>query len=414
MTAMNSEGILKTCGKALLPAVLLLAGAWPLSADTVTLPVAASVVRPVAPFFSDVRVFNTSYTSAVTVTAVYRCFGCASAVAPQVFTLQPRESKAFDDISNQLFGVPNSLGAIEFSTPDAGGIVVTSRLYSPLAPPATTGSVGMFIPGLPSSSAKVVTVLTSLMNGDFRTNIGVYNPNAVGVTATLRLFDGPVLLGTFPVTLGPQTGAQVNDIYGQLKFGTLKTTNGYCTVESSAAGAPLFTYAAEADNTTQDTIFVVGTDDVPAPPGFDPPTATATATPSGPTATPTPPPVADTPTPTPTPTAPATVVIGLSATQFQWTFTGDGASDSTLTVRVGQTYQLQIRDGDRAGTTAHGFSGIPSLGLPALALTAGGAAKTVTFTPNASQVGDAFFSCSESGCGTGHDNMLGTVRVVSP
>src|SRR5438552_13169528 len=154
MTAMNPEGILKTCGKALLP-VLLLAGAWPLFGDTVTLPVAASVVRPVAPFFSDVRVFNTSYTSAVTVTAVYRCFGCASAVAPQVFTLQPRESRAFDDISNQLFGVPNSLGAIEFSTvATPGGIVVTSRLYSPLAPPATTGSVGMFIPGLPSSAAK--------------------------------------------------------------------------------------------------------------------------------------------------------------------------------------------------------------------------------------------------------------------
>src|SRR5207245_2016561 len=70
--------------------------------ETVTLPVAASVVRPVAPFFSDVRVFNTSYTSVLTVTAVYRCFGCASAVPPQTFTLSPRESKAFDDISNQL------------------------------------------------------------------------------------------------------------------------------------------------------------------------------------------------------------------------------------------------------------------------------------------------------------------------
>src|SRR5258706_9962804 len=193
MSAMNSEGILKTCGRALLPAALLLAGAWPLFAETVTLRVVASVVRPVAPFFSDVRVFNASYTSAVTVTAVYRCFGCASAVAPQVFTLQPRESRAFDDISNQLFGVPNSLGAIEFSTPGAGGIVVTSRLYSPLAPPATTGSGGLFIPGLPSSSAKVVTELTNLLNGAFRSNIGVYNPQPGGVTATLRVFDRPGL-----------------------------------------------------------------------------------------------------------------------------------------------------------------------------------------------------------------------------
>jgi heme/copper-type cytochrome/quinol oxidase subunit 2 len=109
-------------------------------------------------------------------------------------------------------------------------------------------------------------------------------------------------------------------------------------------------------------------------------------------------------------------VIGLSATQFQWTFTGDGASGSTLVVRVGQAYQLQIRDGDRAGTTAHGFSGIPSLGLAALALTAGGAPKSLTFTPDASKLGQHFFSCSESTCGTGsqHDGMLGTIRVVNP
>src|SRR6185295_2727431 len=94
------------------------------------------------------------------------------------------------------------------------------------------------------------------------------------------------------------TGAQVNDIYGRVNFGSLKTTNGYCTVESSVATAPLFTYAAQADNTTQDTIFVVGTEDVPAPPGFNPPTATASVP-----ATPTPTPIAQTPTPTPTPPA---------------------------------------------------------------------------------------------------------------
>jgi heme/copper-type cytochrome/quinol oxidase subunit 2 len=305
---------------------------------------------------------------------------------------------------------------VEFSTPGAAGIVVTSRLYSPLAPPATSGSVGMFVPGLPSSSAKAVTALTNLMNGDFRTNIGVYNPNAVAVTATVRLFDGPVLLGTMPVSLGPQSGGQVNDIYGQLKFGALKTTNGYSTVDSGAETAPLFTYAAEADNTTQDTIFVVGAEDVPAPPGFNPPTATATLTPGLPTLTPTLPPPADTPTPTRTPTALASVVIDLAATQFQWTFAGDGANGSTLAARVGQLYQLQIRDADPPGTAAHGFSGIPSLGLSAVLLVAGGPPKTLTFTPDVTQLGAAFFSCSESTCGTGeqHDNMLGTLRVVNP
>ncbi len=381
--------------------LLLLAG--PLLAETVTLPVAASVVRPVAPFFSDVRVFNTSYTSVVTVTAVYRCFGCASAVPPQVFTLSPRESKAFDDISNQLFGVPNSLGAVEFSTPGSGGIVVTSRLYSPLAPPATSGSVGMFIPGLPSSSAKVVTALTNLMNGDFRTNIGVYNPNAAGVTATLRLFDGPVLLGTVPVTLGPQTGAQVNDIYGQVKFGTLKTTNGYCTVESSAESAPLFTYAAEADNTTQDTIFVVGAEDVAAPPGFNPPTATASVTPVA------------TPTPTPTPTPPSgtqTITINVKA----WDFNPGGPVSPAIVLKVGTNYRLVFHNVDTPQTTnpRHGFSGISDLGLPGSDNIEFGKADFVipSFTPQAFQRNAYPFACTNNDCGGDPQQHAGMVGFL--
>ena len=380
--------------------LLLLSGR--LLAETVTLPVAASVVRPVAPFFSDVRVFNTSYTSVVTVTAVYRCFGCESAVPPQVFTLSPRESKAFDDISNQLFGVPNSLGAVEFSTAGSGGIVVTSRLYSPLAPPATSGSVGMFIPGLPSSSAKVVTALTNLMNGDFRTNIGVYNPNAVGVTATLRLFDGPVLLGTVPVTLGPQTGAQVNDIYGQVKFGTLKTTNGYCTVESSAESAPLFTYAAEADNTTQDTIFVVGAEDVPAPPGFNPPTATASVT-----ATPT----APTPTPTP-PSGTQTITINVKA----WDFNPGGPVSPAIVLKVGTNYRLVFHNVDTPQTTnpRHGFSGISDLGLPGSDNIEFGKADFVipSFTPQAFQRNAYPFACTNNDCGGDPQQHAGMVGFL--
>jgi hypothetical protein len=416
MPVMTPEGIRKTCGRTLRPAAffLLLAGAGPLFGETVTLPVAASVARPVAPFFSDVRVFNTSYTSVVTVTAVYRCFGCASAVAPQVFMLQARESKAFDDICNQLFGMPNSIGAVEFSTPALTGIVVTSRLYSPLAPPATSGSVGMFVPGLPSSSAKAVTALTNLMNGDFRTNIGVYNPNAVGVTATVRLFDGPVLLGTVPVSLGPQSGGQVNDIYSLLKFGALKTTNGYCTVDSGAETAPLFTYAAEADNTTQDTIFVVGAEDVPAPPGFNPPTATASVTP---TVTPTASPGSPTPTPTATPTpAPGTETITINVKA--WDFSPGGPESAPIVLKVGTTYRLVFHNVDTPQTTnpRHGFSGISDLGLPGSDNIELGKPDFVipSFTPQAFQRNAYPFACTNNDCGGDpqqHAGMIGFLIV---
>jgi hypothetical protein len=51
-----------------------------------------------------------------------------------------------------------------------------------------------------------------------------------------------------------------------------------------------------------------------------------------------------------------------------------------------------------------------------VSLTAAGAAKPMTFSPDASKLGQHFFSCSESTCGTGsqHDSMLGTIQVINP
>jgi PKD repeat protein len=137
-----------------------------------------------------------------------------------------------------------------------------------------------------------------------------------------------------------------------------------------------------------------------APPTF-------TATPPAPTPTPTPTPEA---TPTPTPTAAAAIVVNLVATDFQWSFNGAGSS---FTMRVGQAYELHISDGDRAGTAAHGFGGVPGLGIPGRALQAGGAPMILTFTPGADQTGQFFFSCDMPSCGSGHSNMLGTIRVTS-
>ena len=136
-------------------------------------------------------------------------------------------------------------------------------------------------------------------------------------------------------------------------------------------------------------------------------TPTFTPTPPAPTPTPTPTPEA---TPTPTPTAPAAIVVNLVATDFQWSFNGGGSS---FTMLVGQAYELHVSDGDRAGTAAHGFGGVPGLGIPGRALQAGGASTILTFTPGTNQTGQFFFSCDVPSCGSGHSNMLGTIRVTS-
>jgi hypothetical protein len=95
-------------------ALALLGGAT-LRADTITLPAVTSLPpgSAASPFFSDVRVFNTSYTTPASVTAVYRCFlGTCPAGTPQsTFVLAPRESRAFDDMVNATFNAPSSAGA---------------------------------------------------------------------------------------------------------------------------------------------------------------------------------------------------------------------------------------------------------------------------------------------------------------
>ncbi len=357
------------------------------SADTVTLPAVTSlpVGSAASPFFSDVRVFNTSYTSAVSVTAVYRCFlGACPGAAPQgTFTLSPRESRAFDDMISSAFNAPSTAGAVEF-TSTGDSVRVTSRLFSPVS---GGGTNGMFVPGMKTSQAHGVSVLTGLSNGLFRTNVGMYNGNDAGVSATIKLFNGAVLLGTQTVTLAPRSGTQINRIFDAMGQGGLVTTNAYAVVESGNAAAPLFTYAAIIDNATADSSFVAGDEDVPAPAG-----PVATATPAPPLAT-----------PTPTPTqAPTLTVVELVATQFEWSFNGGGSS---FTMHVGQTYELRIRSGD----VTHGFGGISALGLQSATLSSGAAPVIRTTSPTSAQIATHVFSCSVF-CGSGHP-FFGSIQV---
>src|SRR3954453_1357963 len=101
--------------------ILLLFVLFPLSAGaqavvgaTVTLPAAASI-QGVVPFYSDVRVFNTSYSDSVAVTATYRCFlgPCPGSDPEVIFELAPRQSRAFNDMVAVAFAQPNTAGGIE-------------------------------------------------------------------------------------------------------------------------------------------------------------------------------------------------------------------------------------------------------------------------------------------------------------
>jgi plastocyanin len=239
--------------------VLVAAG---MSAEDITLSAAASIVGG-APFFSDVRAFNTSYAASLTVTARYHCFipqPCTAGVPEVAFALAPRESRAFDDMVAATFQAPNTAGGVEFEF--SGGsdqLVVTSRLYSTAPEP----TVGMFIPGLPNSEAHPTTVLTSIRNGGagagFRTNPGAYNREGSPVNVTFTIFDAGVQVGS-PVTrtVSGHSGVQVSGIFTVAGAADHDTANAVIVV--SATGE-VFSYAAVIDNNTTDPIFVRGAED---------------------------------------------------------------------------------------------------------------------------------------------------------
>jgi heme/copper-type cytochrome/quinol oxidase subunit 2 len=103
-------------------------------------------------------------------------------------------------------------------------------------------------------------------------------------------------------------------------------------------------------------------------------------------------------------------VVNLVATDFQWSFDGGG---SNFTMHVGQTYELHISDGDPIGRAAHGFGGVPGLGISARALQPGAAPVIIRFTPGPGQTGTFLFSCDMPSCGSGHSNMIASIEVTS-
>jgi plastocyanin len=303
------------------------------SADVVTLPAAASI-QGGNPFFSDVRVFNTSYTSSLDVTATYQCFIATVAcpvTPPQIhFTLAPRVSQAFDDMvaSATGFDAHDTAGGVEFeSSGSEDQLVVTSRLFSTLP----YNSVGMFIPGLHASDAHTTTVLTSIRHdpgntSGFRTNVGVFNPGDATASVTFTIFDrGTNQLGA-PVTrsVSGHSGLQVSAIFDAAGVGSVSTENAVIVVSSSGA---VFSYAAVLDNRTADPIFVVGAQDLPEQPITPVPTSVL------PTSTPTSPPAA-TPTPTPSSGSSATVNVGANG---QLMYMDLASGNNITTIRAGGT-----------------------------------------------------------------------------
>jgi hypothetical protein len=327
-------------------------------AATITIPAAASI-QGISPFFSDVRVFNTSYTSAVNITATYYCFlGACPGTAPQItIALASRDSQAFNDIVANAFASPNSAGGIELTFDgDPNTIIVTSRLYSTSPNP----TVGMFIPGLDNSQAHQLSALVQVQSGDaagnggngnngagFRTNVGIYNPNDTPATVTFTGFANHAPVGGNVERLVPaHSGVQINGFFDQSGALGVVTDNGVVLVQSDV---PVFSYAAVIDNNTSDPYLVIGALDqsngsiTPGPTGTPGQQPTRTSTPI---ATRTPrltPPASGSPTVTPASASPLVRRVAGSAPRPVPAPGAAQAGSSRIALLFEERYQAVLR-----------------------------------------------------------------------
>ena len=379
-------------------ALLALLGAWDPAAalddpNRITLPTAASITG-LAPFFSDVRVFNTSYDSTISLEATYRCFigSCPAVDRGLQIVVGPRETKAFNDMVGVAFSAPNSAGGIEFVVTGGGSaadIGVTSRLYSTAPEP----TVGLFVPGLVTSAAQPVTFLGQIANGGanrgFRTNAGAFNPGDTAVSARFDVFnDAGEILGSQTRPIPAHSGVQINNIFGAIGRGSDSLDDAVIVV---TATAEVFSFASVIDNQTTDPILVIGAQDVPAPPGHLPPPA-PTQTPA-PQATPRP-----TPTPTPAPQG-QTVVVNVG--QGGLRFVDQASGTSTTTIHVGDTVRWVWVGGSHSTT-----SGSCSGGCRADGLWDSGTGSGMTFERKFTQAGTFAYHCIPHGA-----SMTGTIVV---
>jgi hypothetical protein len=227
--------------------------------QTTTVPSIASVHGQNGTFFhTDLWLFNRDPNS-VTVTARYHCFlgqDCGSGVAS--FQMDGFGAKTISDVVSALFGSAESAGALDLfvtsQIPEA--LYTLSRTYSPALPAATAGAS---IAALPATAANGNAVFVGLAGngGDtssgFRTNVGVYNPQAVPTSVGFRLqaSDG-TLIGTTTLTLAAFEAHQLNDIFASTGHGEVVTTDAVLLLTSDV---PIFSFATVIDNRTGDFVY---------------------------------------------------------------------------------------------------------------------------------------------------------------
>ena len=232
-----------------------------------TIPASASLPGQNGAFFrSDLSLFNGSRSTA-RVDLSHHCLAgreCPPAVVgfDRVVFVPPRSSTVLRDVLAKISRA-GTAGPLELTFDGALPVVATSRVSSSPSPGVTNGTT---IPALPRAAARTRSVLVPLswggdgLEGGFRTNVGVFNPEEAQVEVTLKLFesDGEPIGTPFSRTLAPREPLQIDDVFVSLDAGDDVHEGAFLVVEATAA---VFSYAIVIDEESHDATFIAGVDD---------------------------------------------------------------------------------------------------------------------------------------------------------
>lgn len=215
-------------------------------------------------FFTDARIVNPSFTKDITITARYLPAGNVdnSGVSTKTITVAKRSMAVYDDVVQALFPGSPALGAIRLTSDD--DFVATQRIYADKRTSRQQGTLGQFVPGLEAIAARTKGVIAQLKSGqatlgNFRTNVGLANPNAVTATIDFTLYDRQNnIAGTNTLTVQPFGVFSPTNITGFFGDPDRDLTDAWISFESDQ---PVFIYCSVVDNGSEDPTFIPAFED---------------------------------------------------------------------------------------------------------------------------------------------------------
>ncbi len=320
-------------------------------------------------FFTDARIFNPSYEKDITITARYLPVHNVnnSGVPTKEIVVAKRSMAVYDDVVKSLFGegLP-PLGSIRLTSDDE--FVATQRIYADLTS-SGRGTLGQFVTGTDASSAKKKGVVVQLKSGGpgspFRTNWAAVNPNPVVTTVDITLYDKHnAVAGTDHFQMQPYGVLQPRSIYDYFGQPNRDLSDAWISYE---ADQPIFVVASVVDNTSTDPTFIPAAEDVGVKPQ-----------------------------------APEPVIVTIVARDFDFEMTQSRpikAGDQVL-FRISEVDDGHgFRIGDPNGNILFTIGALPNGSSPA--------ERTITAT----LPGSYTYVCTNSGCGSGHFSMVGSLQV---